>query len=467
MRGNLLAQKFNDNPQRIELGPDGTTVTAVSVLSTTISGLGLTTGPGGVLVVTDYSTNKLRVFEPQDLAVDGVAAYEITPWRAPISSQRSFVIGGAGFGPLAGTTVTVGGTAATIGSVTPTRIHGTLPVGPANPQGLVDVVVTTNGETQTLVGAFRWLEDLPGRYPGSWESAPAMPLPIGEVACGVIDGQLYAVGEGNNKTYAYDLLQEIWVTNLATRPFVGHHHGAEVVDGRWYLIGGLGSGAGKVQIYDPQLDSWSLGSNLPWSGGSVATAAIDGLIYACGGIVGSTTKDFNAVYDPVADTWTSLTPMPFQQGRNHAAAGTDGQRFWIFGGRGIGSGPGNWVANGFGDVQIYDPVTDTWETSLDPGSTLAPMPIGRGGTGRAVFYQGEFYVMGGETLSGPGAAPGNVYSRVDVYDPATNTWRLEAELPTARHGIYPVVDRGRIFVPGGGTNAGFSSSAAFEIFRKQ
>jgi len=466
LRGDLIAQKFEDAPRWIQLGPEGTTVTAVSTLAVATNGLGVTTGPGGALVVTDYSGNKLRVFEPVDLAVDGTAVYEITPWRAPRSSQRSFVVGGAGFGSLADTTVTVGGIAATIGSVSPTRIHGTLPVGPAGAAGLVDVVVSTGGVTQTLTDAFQWLEDQPGLSPGSWKSGPTLPLPLGEVACGVVDGVLYVVGEGNDKTYAYDLLTESWATNRAKRPYAGHHHGAEVVGGRWYLIGGLGSGAGKVQIYDPQLDAWSLGADLPWSGGSVATAAIDGRIHACGGIVGSTTKDFLAVYDPTLDTWTSLASMPAGQGRNHAAAGTDGSKLYVFGGRGLGSGPGNWVANGFADVQIYDPATDTWETSLDAGSTLAPMPIGRGGTGRAVFYQGEFYVMGGETLSGPGAEPGNVYSRVDVYDPATNTWRLEAPLPTARHGIYPVVERGRILVAGGGTNAGFSSSAAFEVFRR-
>ena len=52
---------------------------------------------------------------------------------------------------------------------------------------------------------------------------------------------------------------------------------------------------------------------------------------------------------------------------------------------------------------------------------IVPLPFGRGGTGRAVFYQGELYVFGGETLNGAGAVAGNVYNRVDVYDPALTT----------------------------------------------
>ncbi len=82
---------------------------------------------------------------------------------------------------------------------------------------------------------------------------------------------------------------------------------------------------------------------------------------------------------------------------------------------------------------------------------VAPLPQKRGGMGKALFYGNEFYVMGGETTSsGSGQVAGNVYNRVDVYNPVTNTWRLEAPMPTARHGIFPVVGNDKIFVAGGG-----------------
>ena len=159
--------------------------------------------------------------------------------------------------------------------------------------------------------------------------------------------------------------------------------------------------------------------------------------------------------------------MPTGQGRNHAAAGTDGERFWILGGRGVGSGDGNWVANGFEDVQVYDPATNTWSASFDTGSTLAPLPNGRGGTGKAVWYKGELYVFGGETLTGSGAVAGNVFARVDAYDPVLNTWRTEKLMPTPRHGVFPVLHEGKIWIGGGGVVAGFSASDAFEIFSRQ
>ena len=200
---------------------------------------------------------------------------------------------------------------------------------------------------------------------------------------------------------------------------------------------------------------------MPWAGGSVATAYINGKVYAAGGIVGSATVNNAAVYDPANDTWTTLPSMP--AGRNHTAAGTDGKKFYIFGGRTGGNVP----SVGFNDVQIYDPVSNTWQWSGDVGSTLAPLPQPRGGMGKAVLYGNEFYVMGGETTNaGTGQVAGNVYNRVDVYNPTTNTWRLETLMPTARHGISPFVADGKIFVPGGGTQSGHSNSSVFEIFAR-
>jgi N-acetylneuraminic acid mutarotase len=189
---------------------------------------------------------------------------------------------------------------------------------------------------------------------------------------------------------------------------------------------------------------------------------IDGKIYVAGGIVSGSTTTLAAKYDPVTNQWTSIAPMP--HARNHAASHTDGSKLYVFGGRGPGSGDSNVVANGFDTVQIYDPATDSWVSSLDTGSTLAPLPQARGGTGKAVYYNGEFYVFGGETSTGAGATANRVYNRVDIYNPATNTWRLGAPMPTARHGIFPLLYGWRIYLPAGGTVAGHSSSAVNEIY---
>lgn len=339
-----------------------------------------------------------------------------------------------------------------------------LPSGRQSPvSGLVgNQMVVTCGADGTLKNQTWVSETNNSTTTGVWQSAPALPIATGEVSAGVISNIMYLVGQDTSATMAYNLSTGVWRSDLAPRPFVGDHHGAEVINGKLYLFGGLdgnGASAGQVQIYDPVSNSWSVGTPAPYAGGSIATALIGGKVYVAGGIVGSTTVSTAAVYNPTNDTWASIPPMP--AGRNHAAAATDGTKFYIFGGRTGGNVP----SVGFSDVQIYDPAWNTWQWSGQGGSNIPPLPQPRGGMGKAAWYNSEFYVIGGETTNaGTGQVSGNVYNRVDVYNPATMTWRLDTPIPTARHGIFPVVANGEILVAAGGVHSGHSSSKVFQIF---
>ncbi|MFN0182139.1 MAG: Kelch repeat-containing protein [Gemmatimonadales bacterium] len=321
---------------------------------------------------------------------------------------------------------------------------------------LGDTVVAGLGSTddRDRVPDLWFLLDRPG-----WRALPALPVALGEVAAAVLGDRLIVVGQGDDHTVALDLATGDWepLGRIPRRPAADHHHAAEVVDGRLYLIGGLGLGAGVVQIFDPASNRWAFGPDVPFQAGSSASAVIDGQIHIVGGIDGDSTVASHAKLDPTAGRWTMLRPMP--RPRNHAAAASDGRRLYIFGGRGPGSGAGNTVANGYADVQVYDPGTDTWTASGDGPGSPAPMPQGRGGMGKAVHVGGEFYLIGGETKDGPGATADGVYDRVDIYDPRANRWRDGPKLPSPRHGIYPVLLDDRIIVVGGGTRAGRSASS--------
>jgi N-acetylneuraminic acid mutarotase len=317
------------------------------------------------------------------------------------------------------------------------------------------VIVTTGHSGNSVASTVTW----GGVFTSKWEMGPAMPVSLGEVASGIIGNTLYVVGEDNTATVAYNLSSGTWnSTTLAARPFPGNHHAAEVVNGRLYLFGGLSNGSeGKVQIYNPVTNSWSSGANMPFAAGSGASALINGEVFVAGGIVAGQSVTQAAAYNPATNTWRPIAPMP--RGLNHAASATDGSKFYVFGGR---TG-GNFVSNGEDTVQVYDPASNTW-TSNVTGDPLAPLPQARGGMGKAVHVAGEFYVIGGETQTGAGATANRVYDRVDIYNPTTNTWRLGEPMPTARHGIFPVVIGGRIHVAGGGIVAGHSSSAVLQTY---
>lgn len=128
----------------------------------------------------------------------------------------------------------------------------------------------------------------------------------------------------------------------------------------------------------------------------------------------------------------------------YAAAGTDGERLFVFGGRNTA----NTASNGFDIVQVYIVAKNRWVSSVAEG--VAPLPQARAGlAARAPFIDGEFWVMGGQTVSGDGATSAGVYTRTDIYDPASNTWRAGPALVEGRHGAAAIVTNGDLVVLGG------------------
>ncbi|AFY68806.1 hypothetical protein Pse7367_0498 [Thalassoporum mexicanum PCC 7367] len=155
MRGNILAQDWNETLYSFGVAPDGTfdSTTEFTDLSTALD---VITGPGGVIIGVDYSDDNLTVSKPIDAAAVGVTAYDIYPWRSPSAGGAPFVIGGANFsGDVGNTTVTIGGVEVTITSVSGNRIEGVLPsLGSA---GLKDIVVNSGGQVSTITNGFRAL----------------------------------------------------------------------------------------------------------------------------------------------------------------------------------------------------------------------------------------------------------------------------------------------------------------------
>jgi glucose/arabinose dehydrogenase/N-acetylneuraminic acid mutarotase len=281
--------------------------------------------------------------------------------------------------------------------------------------------------------------DLATQALGSWHRKAPTGLPRGEVSFARAGDRFY-LAWGGNAHQVYNPTRDRW-RSLARLPDELNHIQSVTLHGRIYSIGGLRlvpgqpkPSVGTVWIYDPSTDAFSSGAPMPAGRerGAGGVAAWGGKLYYFGGLHEGVAVPWVDVYDPVADSWTSLPDMP--RARDHfQAAIVDGTMYAIGGRAGDPLSP-------FGYNDAYDLATGTWTTGL------APLPTPRGGYAVAVV-QGHILVIGGE-------GGGGVFATVEAYDPAADTWSALADMPTARHGIQAVVWHGHIFVAAGGARAG-------------
>lgn len=315
---------------------------------------------------------------------------------------------------------------------------------------------------------------------GSWESSAfgdvaAMPDPIGDLAGATTGGKLYFVGSVGttaftpNFPFIYDPVLDTWSTGLempdveGSAKRQGGMRGAAIA-GKVYVVGGArdvdsNSPTGASLVYDPGsgpgTDSWTQIASMPTPRLPPAVAAIDGKLYAVGGwshcgLTCSTYANLE-VYDPGTDAWTIKTPMPTS--REGPGAGAIGGKLYVVGG--LFRNPANrpWDAHVIGTLEIYDPATDTWDTSK------APMPTPRKHAAVAVIG-GRLHVVGGHRFEVvPSGSTGTVITSEivathEVYDPATDTWQSLPPMPTARQAAGAGVIDSRLYVAGGTGSGG-------------
>jgi N-acetylneuraminic acid mutarotase len=300
---------------------------------------------------------------------------------------------------------------------------------------------------------------------GSWTVLTPMPGPQREGGYDVMQGRIYAVGgfldplvaEASAVVHAYDVASDRWSV-VAPLPEAVHHGATAALDGKLYVIGGYGSSMAQrrplasVWAYDPAANRWEPRAPLPAPRGAAAVAVLDGLLYALGGErlapagapPGYQSVADVSVYDPRTDRWEELPPMRYP--REHLVAGSIGGRIYAVGGR-------DRPILDLPFVEEYDPATRTWRER-------APMPTGRSSHAGAVLG-GRLYVFGGE---GNPASPRGVFGEVEVYDPTTDSWTLVDHMPTPRHGQGAVAVGNRIYLPGGSARQGGLGPGATTLF---
>ena len=186
------------------------------------------------------------------------------------------------------------------------------------------------------------------------------------------------------------------------------------VGGKLYAIGGmtgpLGQRLDSNEVYDPRANEWHFLTPMPTARSSPGSVAVGGQIYVLGGYPATGVTALVEAYDTVRDVWrTGLAPMPTK--RFDLAALALDQLIYTFGG--YDTGPLN-------VVEAYDPAHDRWQK-------LPPMPTARYAL-QAVAVDGKIWVMGGRAAEGP-------TDIIEVFDPATQRWSAGDRLPEPMAGF--------------------------------
>ena len=186
-----------------------------------------------------------------------------------------------------------------------------------------------------------------------------------------------------------------------------------------------------------QAQSWVTKEDMPTARTGVATGVIAGKLYVVGGVLSSgDLTNVVEVYDPATNTWDTTTKAPMPTNRFYASAGVIGEKLYVVGGC-ISPDCGVDVT---AILEVYDPVFDTW-------TTLPPMPTARATMATGVIA-GKLYVAGGSESCGNCDGIGTL----EVYNPADNTWdTTKASMPTARSQTDGAVINWKFYVVGGTT----------------
>jgi N-acetylneuraminic acid mutarotase len=299
-----------------------------------------------------------------------------------------------------------------------------------------------------------------------WEARAPVPEARTEVSVTTDDSLIYLIGgfraeaggsaSAPRAMFVYDPAADSWTTGKEIPEGV-NHAGFAAVGGKLYIVGGFrgntSSPTGAVRVHDPAARTWHDGATMLTPRGALAVAVLDGKIHAIGGNAvggaslpphehGAPQPDNSVgtheVYDPAADAWTRLAPMPTP--RNHLGAAVIAGKVHVVGGR-VG---GNMELT---THEIYDPAAGTWTAG-------PPVPTGRSGIA-VVAHRGLIYVFGGETSS-------RTFDDAERFDPTTGGWERLPPMPTARHGLGAASFGEAIHVLSGGPRPGLAFGTANE-----
>lgn len=279
------------------------------------------------------------------------------------------------------------------------------------------------------------------------------------------NGQIYVIGGRGIKTVeVFDPDTKHWRKRSAT-PFEMHHITPISMDKNILVVTGF---TGKfpaeqplshVWAYDPNLDKWSKGSEIPElrRRGAAAVTSHKGKVYIIGGAkLGHTSGTTNMmdVYDPATNSWQSLIDAPHI--RDHANAVILDGHLVALGGRNTSYHEPDAFTAFFGQVNekvdVYSFKAQKWYT------LKARLPIPSAGAGAAVYNQRLFYA-GGES------AAKLAHDQMVSFDLTSQQFVELAPLKRGRHGTNMAIIENRLYMAmGSGNRGGRPELNSIEVF---
>ncbi len=302
----------------------------------------------------------------------------------------------------------------------------------------------------------------------AWKMAAPIPEAMGELVSVPMGGKIYVFSGLDTRpgpathtptgfVWAYDPASNDWtVRNKMPKP--AHHVMAAPLGNHIYIFGGFTRPSmpgwqptDASWEYDPAADSWKALPPMPTPRGAGQAVEVGGKIYVIGGVKSNKPESPDApiplgstdqivvgtveMYDPAAAKWTTRAPMP--TARNHYfAAAVDGKIYAVDGRIGTVFVTMSGVID---EVEEYDPSTDHWSYK---GRSTIPR-----GDVNGVAYDGKLYVLGGEFQD---TNRKMAFWTAEVFDPKTSLWSQLPHMQVARHGFAAALLGSQLHVMGGG-----------------
>jgi hypothetical protein len=203
-----------------------------------------------------------------------------------------------------------------------------------------------------------------------------------------------------------------------------------VINGKIYVTAGsIGSNQfTDLEVYDPQTDRWSLLAKPTTITCEMQVAVLNNKIYAIGKINRDDAFIQVESYDTQVAVWTHETTLPLDINTGYDLASANGKLYIVGGGK---------------MAYHQDPVRSNSLTEYDPVTKSmiikAPLITHRFDV-RALTFKDEIWIFGGYD------PVYDLSTQVEIYNPATDSWRIKGSISFLSEQIVPVADNNNIYI---------------------